>query len=273
MRKKNFYKKKAFELRQKLLSLVIENGGHLSTSLSCLDIMVALYYGKIIRFKASAPNWINRDRFLISKGHAETITYLTLKELGFISETMLSKHYRKGKFKLGGHIDCSVPGIEFSTGSLGHGLNLACGTALGLKKKKNKSFTFVLMSDGECTEGTVWEAAIFAKFHKLNNLIAIIDYNNISATDFTKNFTSNTNLVDKFKSFGWKTFSVDGHNIDQMIKKFNKIKSQNLSSPVLILAKTIKGKGIKFIENDPARHTKGLNNNEFKKAKKILKLL
>ena len=245
MRNKNFIKK-AFELRQKLLSLVIQNGGHLSTSLSCLDIMVALYYGRVLKFKAFEPNWLHRDRFIISKGHAETITYLILKELGFISKNMLTKHYRKGKFKLGGHIDCSVPGVEFSTGSLGHGLNLACGTALGLKRK-NRAFTFVLMSDGECTEGSVWEAAIFAKFHKLGNLIAIVDYNNISATDFIKNFTSNTNLIEKFKSFGWKTFLVDGHNINQIIKKLKKLNVKKLTSPVLILAKTTKGKGIKFI--------------------------
>ena len=179
---------------------------------------------------------------------------------------------RAGKFLLGGHTDCKVPGIEFTAGALGHGLSLACGTALALKRKKNNSKVFVLMSDGECTEGSVWEAAIFASHHKLDNLIVIVDNNRISATDFLINFTNISNLTKKFQYFGWNSKNIESHSISKMNKIFKNIKKNNSKKPTIFIAKTIKGKGINFIENDPSRHTKGLNKEEEIKAMRILNI-
>lgn len=264
--------KKSFQLRQKVLGVVIKNGGHLATSFSCLDIVVSLYYGMVLKFKKNQPNWKLRDRFILSKGHAETLLYVVLDDLKFFPKTWLSKNYRSGKYILGGHVDCKIPGIEFTTGALGHGLNLACGSALALKKQNNSSKVFVLMSDGECTEGTVWEAAIFASKHKLNNLIVIVDHNKISATDFTKNFTDINNLEKKFSAFGWKSKIIDGHNISSLIKILKKAKKNISKQPTVFIANTIKGKGLKFIENDPSRHTKGLDEKEKIEAMRLLKI-
>jgi transketolase len=262
--------KKAYELRKKILKIVIDRGGHLATSLSCLDILVALFYGKVLNFKSSNPKWKIRDRFVLSKGHAETAMYSVLDDLNFFPKFFLTNHYRHGKFLLGGHIDGKIPGIEFTTGALGHGLNLACGSALALKKNSIKSKVFVLLSDGECTEGSVWEAAIFASKHKLNNLIAIIDYNRISATDYLDNFTDLSYLGKRFIAFGWNVINVNGHNIQSMRSSFLKVKKKNLTRPTIFIARTIKGKGINFIENDPSRHAKGLSKEEENRAKKIL---
>ena len=268
----NLVIEKSFKLRQKILEIVIKNGGHLATSFSCLDIVVSLYYGKVLKFRSDEPNWKSRDRFILSKGHAETLLYSVLDDLKFMPKTWLSKHYRSGKYFLGGHTDSKIPGVEFTAGALGHGLNLACGSALALKKKKSISKVFVLMSDGECTEGTVWEAAIFASKHKLNNLIAIIDHNKISATDFTKNFTDISNLEKKFLSFGWRSQIIDGHNIPKLIKIFKKAKTNNSNQPKVFIANTIKGKGLNFIENDPSRHTRGLEEKEKIIAMRLLKI-
>ncbi len=269
---KNNLDKKAFELRQKILKIVIKRGGHLATSFSALDILVSLFYSGILNFKSSKPDWEYRDRFILSKGHAETLIYSILVDLKFFPKNYFENHYRSGKFLLGGHTDCKVPGIEITAGALGHGLSLACGIALALKRKKNKSKVFVLMSDGECTEGSVWEAAIFASHHKLDNLIVIVDHNRISATDFLTNFTNISNLTKKFQSFGWNSKNIDGHNILKMKKIFMNIKKNNSKKPTIFIAKTIKGKGINFIENDPSRHTKGLSKEEEVKAMRILNI-
>jgi transketolase len=272
--KKKIFKiiKKSYELRKKIIEIVIKNGGHLATSFSCLDILVCLYYGNLIKFKSSKPNWEIRDRLVISKGHAETLIYTILDDLGFFPKSWLAKNYRAGKYLLGGHIDSKVPGIEFTTGALGHGLSLAAGSALGLKRKKNNAKVFVLLSDGECTEGTTWEAAIFASKHRLNNLIAIIDNNKISATDFTKNFTDIQNLDKKFKAFGWNVVQVNGHNHSQLLKILGQVKNNLKGKPTVIIADTIKGKGLKFIENDPTRHAKGLDEKEKIMARVIFEI-
>lgn len=269
----NKLNKKAFELRQKILKIVIKRGGHLATSFSALDILVTLFYGGVLNFQNSNPNWERRDRFILSKGHAETLIYSILDDLKFFPKTFFNNHYRAGKFILGGHTDCKVPGIEITAGALGHGLSLACGIALALKRKKNKSKVFVLMSDGECTEGSVWEAAIFASQHQLDNLIVIVDFNRISATDFLSNFTNLSNLSKKFSSFGWNSKNIDGHEIKKMRKTFLNVKNNKSKKPTIFIAKTVKGKGIKFIENDPSRHTKGLNKEEEIKAMRILKII
>ena len=265
--------KKALELRKKILRIVIDRGGHLATSLSCLDILVVLFYGKVLNFNSSNPKWKFRDRFVLSKGHAETAMYSILDDLNFFPKFFLKDHYRHGKFLLGGHIDGKIPGVEFTTGALGHGLSLACGSALALKKSSIKSKVFVLLSDGECTEGSIWEASIFASKHKLTNLIAIIDYNRISATDYLDNFTDLSNLGKRFIAFGWDVVNVNGHDIQSMSRSFLKAKRLKLRRPTIFIAKTIKGKGIKFIENDPSRHTKGLSKEEENKAMKILNLI
>ena len=239
---KNNLDKKAFALRQKILKIVIKRGGHLATSLSSLDILVSLFYSGVLNFKNTKPNWEFRDRFILSKGHAETLIYSVLDDLKFFPKTYFENHYRAGKFLLGGHTDCKVPGIEFTAGALGHGLSLACGTALALKRKKNNSKVFVLMSDGECTEGSVWEAAIFASHHKLDNLIVIVDHNRISATDFLNNFTNISNLTKKFQSFGWNSKNIDGHSISKMNKIFKNIKKIIQKNLLYLLLKQLRAR-------------------------------
>jgi len=269
----NKLNKKAFELRQKILKIVIKRGGHLATSLSSLDILVTLFYGSVLNFQNFNLNWEGRDRFILSKGHAETLLYSILDDLKFFPKTFFNNHYRAGKFLLGGHTDSKVPGVEFTAGALGHGLSFACGAALALKRKKSKSKVFVLMSDGECTEGSVWEAAIFASQHQLDNLVAIVDYNRMSATDFLNNFTNLSSLSKKFSSFGWNSKNINGHEIGKMKKIFINAKKNTSKKPTIFIAKTNKGKGIKFIENDPSRHTKGLSKEEEIKAMRILKII
>ena len=270
--KLNKVKNKAQFIRKQILETVINKGGHLATSFSCADILTTLYYSGIMEYNNKNEKWNKRDRLIISKGHAETIIYNILSDLDFFPKNWLLKHYRSGKYLMGGHIDSKIPGIEFSTGSLGHGLSLASGMALGMKKSKNRSNVFVLMSDGECTEGSVWEAAIFASKNKLNNIIAFIDNNQISATDFLKNFTDIGNLKEKFTAFGWNCFSINGHSIKKIYTTINKIKNLKNNKPNIVIANTIKGKGLNSIENDPARHTKGLSKMEINDAKKQFKI-
>lgn len=260
----------AKELRKYIFNVVCRRGGHLSTAFSSIEILTTLYFTKLLNINKFNYNNSNRNFFLLSKGHGETLLYAILVKKKIIADNLMQNHYRNGSNKLGGHVDIKTPGIEITSGALGHGLSLGCGIALGKKLKKNNKFVFVLLGDAECSEGSIWEAALFAKQHSLDNLIAIVDDNKIGATDYTSNFTSVDPLDKKFKSFGWEVKKSNGHSIKEIFKKLNNFKLSKNSKPKILICKTTKGKGLPFLEGDPSWHSRGLNDNEKKIGKKIL---
>ena len=251
---------KAKQLRKDMFNVTLTNGGHLASSLSCIDILVALYYGGILKFKSDI-DYIN-DTFILSKGHAETALYSILADFKFFPKSWLNERYRKNDCFLGGHPDITIPGVTVTSGSLGHGLGISAGMALASKMNKINNHHFVLLGDTECTEGSVWEAALFASKHKLNNLIAIIDYNNISALDYTDNFTLLEPFAGKWSSFNFDVRIVNGHDLQELISVFTRLKTSKNINPQIVIAKTIKGKGISFLENNPKWHTHSFIDND-----------
>lgn len=242
---------------KKIRSLILEScfrsGGHISTSLSCVEILWALYSGNKSRLNLEKvlKKSDDRDFFVMSKGHGENALYALLVVLGLIPEQWLTDHYRKGDFKLGGHVDSSVPGVEVSTGSLGHGPSVACGAAFAKKARGLSGNVYCLIGDAECSEGSVWEAVIFAVSNNLDNLTFIIDNNKIGSLDYVKNYI-NFDRANAMEGFGAEVHRVDGHDIDALNELFN---SKQLKFRVII-AETIKGKGMSIIENDPAWHVR-----------------
>jgi len=264
------FKKHSKDLRKLILDVYLKSSGHLSTSFSCIEILITLHFGGLI--KISKKNYKNKNRniFILSKGHAEIAYYALMHKLGVLSKRILFNENINSKIILGGHVDHKVPGVELTTGSLGHGLGFAAGISLAMKKNSKKYKQFVLLGDAECTEGSVWETALFASFHKLKNLIAIVDRNNIGALDYLSNFTSIEPFKKKWESFGWYVQEIDGHSIPDLLKSYNNCKNSN--KPNIIIANTIKGKGIKLLENSPIWHVKKLDDpNDILQAKKELK--
>jgi len=259
------YKKISKEIRKKILKMMFNSQtSHTGSCLSCVEILTYLYF-KVLRNQLKE----NRDRFILSKGHAAAALYATLAQKGFFSAKILDGYCKDGG-KLHGHpTKGSVPGIEASTGSLGHGLPIGNGIALAGKKDKKNYRVFVLMSDGECDEGSNWEAALFAAHHKLDNLTAVIDYNKLQAFGRTNEVLNLEPLADKWKAFGWQVKEVDGHNFSEIKKAFSKIPFRK-GKPSLIIAHTIKGKGVSFMENKLEWHYRNLTEDEYKKAIKSL---
>lgn len=252
--KTDYMKKKAREIREQTLEMcALANSGHISSSFSCTEILVALYYGGILRVNPHDTEWEDRDRFIVSKGHGGIALYPILADLGFFDKKELTKYCKGGI--LGAHPDKSIPGIEVTTGSLGHGIGIGIGLALSAKMDKKGYMTVVLMGDAECYEGTTWEGALLASHHKLNNLVCIIDRNMLSATDFTEDFMKLELLHDKWLSFGWDVFSIRGHSFSEILNVFKYPHNQWSSKPLMIIAYTTKGKGISMLENNPLGHT------------------
>ena len=244
-----FLSRKAREVRIKTLEMVTRAGkGHLGGSLSCADILVALYYGGILRVDPHRPEWPERDRFILSKGHSCEALYCILADRGFFPEAELARYQQPGCI-LGGHPDRSVPGIEADTGSLGHGLGIGCGLALGARLDGNDYLTFVLLGDGECCEGSVWEAAMFAAQHQLGRLIGIIDNNGMCVTDKLEDCTALDPLPEKWRAFGWDVQEVDGHDLNALLSVLTDVRERPSVKPLMIIARTVKGKGISFMEN------------------------
>lgn len=233
----------------------------LASSLSALEIFTVLYYGKILKFNPKNINWPARDRFIISKGHGAISLYPILADLGFFKKKELARVCKEGSF-LGAIPDPIIPGFETINGSLGHGLGVACGIAVALKRQKKREKVFALLGDGELNEGSVWEAVMFASEHKLNNLIAIIDNNKICMLDYCKNILNLAPLSDKFKAFGWDVKSVDGHNLRLLYDILSKMKKSKSSKPTVLIANTIKGNSVPSLENDSLSHIKNLSAEE-----------
>lgn len=273
IKSRNFYIMTAVDLKEKALWVRKETINihrlapetRLASSLSDVEIFVALYYGGILKFDPKNIRWEERDRFIISKGHGAISLYPILADLGFFEKSELEKAGQAGSF-LGGIPDTMIPGFETINGALGHGLGVACGVAIALKRKNSDSKVFVLMGDGELCEGAVWEAAMFAGHHKLDNLILIIDNNKISMLDYSKNIIDLSPVEEKFRIFGWKTSVVDGHDIKNVLHCLKTAKEEKTDRPRAIVAETIKGKGVRQLENDPLCHIKSLKEEEALKA-------
>jgi transketolase len=266
-----YLEEQAKKIRKNVLEMCIAVGGHIASSFSCVDILVALYHGGILNVDIVCPDKIGRDRFIMSKGHGETALYAVLSDYGFFSYNWTVENYRKGSCKLGGHPDKSIPGVEISTGSLGHGLGFASGMAMAAKMDSRGHCYFVLMGDAECTEGAVWEAALFASANNLSNLVAIVDRNHIGSIDFTEEFTALEPFISKWEAFGWETISCNGHKIEELLKTLRHAQSRNSEKPLVIIAETVKGKGVSFVENKPIWHVKQLTNKkEIQEARKEL---
>ncbi len=261
--------KKANLIRKLSLKQCISGGGHLASALSCVDILVALYYGDILSFDLANHKWIGRDRFILSKGHAATALYAVLADIGFLSKNDLNNYCKEGSI-LGSHPDLIIPAVEATTGSLGHGLGLGCGMAIAAKMDCRNHSIVVLLGDGECSEGAVWESILFANKHKLGNLLAVVDRNNLCVTDFTENCIGLDPFKEKWESFGWNVFEVYGHSFCELLRVFNIFKEQKSDKPTVVIANTIKGKGISFMENDPIWHTKVPSGKLIDEAKRYL---
>ena len=240
---------------------------HLASSLSCIDIVGTLYQS-VLKINKKNFKSSTRNRFILSKGHAATALYAALEYKKIISIKELNSYTKKGSF-LEEHPSPKLSGVEAATGSLGHGLSIGCGIALSSKINKKKFMTYVLMSDGECNEGSVWEAALFASAKKLNNLCAFIDYNKWQATGKSKDILNLGSLTKKFKQFGWNVLEIDGHNHNLIIKSC-KLATKEKKKPTVVIANTIKGKGVSFMENDNNWHYRIPSISEVSVAKKEL---
>lgn len=237
-------------------------GGHIGGSLSMVEIMSSLYIGAM-KYNIKNPLWENRDRFILSKGHGVMAQYAAFKQIGLLDDEDLLT-FKKNETKLFAHPSMNLDiGIEFSSGSLGQGLSLGVGTALALNRKNNHSSrVFVLLGDGECDEGSIWEAAACASHYKLSNLIAIVDKNNLQYDGSTDSVLSMDNLKEKWQSFGWEVISIDGHSEEELLNALQ-IRSE---MPLVIIANTIKGKGVSFMEGNPVWHNGRLTEKQFAQA-------
>tara|TARA_B100002003_G_scaffold193166_1_gene182610 strand:+ start:4943 stop:5803 length:861 start_codon:yes stop_codon:yes gene_type:complete len=249
-------------MRKNVLDTALAAGAdssHFGGGLSIIEITATLY-GAIMRYDNNNPEWSERDRFILSKGHGVLGYYTALVEAGFIPVEDLMTFEKSESYLLGHPVINRKKGIEFSNGSLGMGLSLGIGVALAGKRKKNKHNVYVVMGDGECNEGSVWEAAMAASQFKLDNLVGIIDKNNFQQTGANSDIMSVGDLTAKWSSFGWDVIEVDGHNVSELYDAFTREKSSE--KPVAIVARTVKGKGFSFSENDNEWHHKVLTNKQ-----------
>ncbi|MCD7879103.1 MAG: transketolase [Candidatus Gastranaerophilales bacterium] len=255
------------KLRKEILTMIYNaKSGHPGGSLSCVDILNVLYTKCMKHYPEGEinPDYENRDRFILSKGHASAALYAVMAHCGYFDEKELMT-FRKFGSRLQGHpASGKLKGIEVSTGSLGQGLSIACGMALGLRLNKLQSRVFVFMGDGELEEGSVWEAAMNAAHNKLNNITAIVDRNKLQIDGSTENVKSIGDVNAKFKAFGWNTIEIDGHDFKQIYDAIEFSKKSD--KPFVIIADTIKGKGVSFMENNPAWHGKAPGKIELQKA-------
>lgn len=251
------------EIRREILTMVYQSkSGHLGCSLGIVDILTTLYF-KILHINPKNPSLKTRDRFILSKGHAAAALYAVLAKRGFFPKSLLSAYLQDGS-KLAGHVTLgSLPGIEATSGSLGHGLSIGIGMSLAIKHQNLPSRVFCLIGDGECQEGSIWEGINFAGQHKINNLILLLDNNNLQIMGKGSDILNALPFEDKFKGFGWDVKSVDGHDILALLKV---LQPKALDKPLIIITNTIKGSGISFMENKVEWHGKSPNEEEYKLA-------
>lgn len=206
-----------------------------------------------MRVDPQNPSWTERDRFVLSKGQSSVILYPILADLGFFPEEELSR-FNQADGIFGVHLQHDVPGVEITSGSLGHGFGVATGIAMGAKMNRELYMVFALLGDGECYEGSIWESAMFASHNRLNNLIAIVDRNHLCVTDFTENIEELEPLDKKWESFGWRVININGHSFSEILDSLNGFRSRKHGKPLVIIADTVKGKGISFMCDAPLWH-------------------
>jgi len=263
-------RQKARWVRQQALELCSAAGeGRLASSLSWAEIAVALFFGRILNFDPANPQWDGRDRFVLSKGHGPVCLYPILADLGFFEKDELKKFCTPGSL-LGPYGD-SIPGIDAQWGSLGHGLGTAAGMALAARIDGKRHMTLVILGDGEFYEGSVWESAMFAAHHRLGNLVALVDRNGLCMLGPTEQFLRLDPLEDKFRSFGWEATTIDGHSFPAILEAFKDFRTANVPKPRVIIANTIKGKGIPSLEANPLCHVVIPSGAELTKAREALR--
>lgn len=252
--------RRANDMRADIVRMIAEAGsGHPGGSLSCADILAALYFGGVLEHDPENPEWEGRDRFILAKGHAAPALYAALAQAGYIPREELATLRKLGS-RLQGHPDSNqVPGVEVSTGSLGQGLSIAAGAAAGLRLDGAPQTVFALLGDGECQEGQVWEAAMFAAHRKLDNLVAIVDRNGLQIDGRTCDVCEPGDLGAKFAAFGWDVDEVDGHDLDALVAVLGAAKAGRDGRPHAVIARTVKGKGVPFMENEAGWHGKAPN--------------
>lgn len=257
--------------RIRLHALRMTNMGgtsHIGSVFSMADILAVLY-GRFLRVDPNRPDWPSRDRFVLSKGHAGAGVYAVLAELGFFDRSLLDQHGQDGSV-LSGHVSHrGVPGVEISTGSLGHGLPVATGMALAAKRAGRTHRLVCLMSDGECDEGSNWEAILFAAHHQLSNLLAVVDYNKFQSLASVASTLGLEPFADKWRSFGWSVREVDGHNHDDILATLERLPFET-DRPSCVIAHTVKGKGVSFMENSVLWHYRTARGEEYEAAKREL---
>ena len=262
-------KEKSNAIRRHIIEMLHKSGsGHPGGSLSAADIVTVLYF-KEMKIDPKNPKWEDRDRFVLSKGHAAPVLYAALAEKGYFEIEELSK-LRKIDSMLQGHPDMKgTPGVEMSTGSLGQGFSAASGMAIAGKLDNKDYRVYVLLGDGELQEGIIWETAMSAAHYKLDNLTAILDFNKLQIDGFNKEVMSIDPVTDKFKAFGWQVIEIDGHNYEEIIEAIQRAK-ETKDQPTIIIAHTIKGKGVSFMENQVGWHGNAPKDEERAQALKEL---
>jgi transketolase len=255
----------ALRLRRHVVRMCARGGSsHVGSALSVADI-VAMLYGRVLRVDPADPDWPERDRFILSKGHAGACVYAALAECGFLPVAMLDDHYRNGS-SLSGHVSHKgVPGVDFSTGSLGHGLGVGAGMALQLRRTGGAQRAYVVLSDGECDEGSVWEAALFAAHQRLANLCAIVDYNKLQSLGPVAETIGLEPFADKWRAFGWHVLRIDGHDHDALDDAFAAASAER-EQPTCIIADTVKGRGVSFMEGEVLWHYRSPQGEEYAAA-------
>ena len=267
----DYFEKKAFNIRKHIINTIINNGeGHAGGALSCADVLSVLYMG-VMKNDPKVPNGKNDDKFLLSAGHKCLALYGALVEKGIIDKSVLDTYNQLGSH-VPSHPDMTkLPGVDFSTGSLGHGLPVGSGLALAAKMQNKDYKTYVLMGDGEQGEGSIWEAVGFAAQKKLDNLVAIIDENGLQINGTTEEVLKPTPYEDRYASFGWAVKVIDGNSVKEIYEALNSIPFE-VGKPSLIMAKTIKGKGLSFLENNINYHHWNPGKEESEKALEELRL-
>lgn len=253
---------KSKEMRRQIFRIAnYAGGGHLAGSYSVIDILTTLYFGDVMKYDPKDPHMEDRDKVILSKGHSSYALYAVLAEAGFFDKSLLRDVGKPGS-KLGGHPKINeIPGVEASTGALGHGLSFGIGIAYADKVDKRDDHVYVILGDGECQEGSIWEGALSAPTLELDNLTVIVDHNKLQAMDDLENIVHMKPFGDKWRAFGWNVLEIDGHNHEEIRKA---LLTRSPGKPTLIVANTIKGKGISFMEQRPIWHYRMPNEEELK---------
>ncbi len=265
----NLLKSKALEVRREILAMVYRaNSGHVGGSLGATDLIVTLYH-HLMKHDPQNPEWEDRDRFILSKGHCTPVIYAVLADCGYFPKEDLKTFRRPGSHLQGHPYQPKTPGIEASTGTLGLGISTGVGMALGAKLRRQAHYYYIMCGDGEIQEGQAWEAAMFANKYKLDNVIAFTDRNYLQTDGHSEEVMPLDPLAPKWESFGWHVITIDGHDFEEIINSVEEAKT--ISKPVMIIANTTKGKGVSFMENEVIWHGKPPEKEEFERAMAELK--